>query len=305
MAPAPRLGKPLREIAPGRQAPHKLREHQIHQGQGMANLSISRAWDEARTIIARDGKLLVAVALALIVLPQTIAGVIAPPVAGGELSNQLVVMAAALIGIAAQLALIRLALGPSTSVGEAIGHGFRRFPIFLLSTILLVVAYLLLLFPVALIAMAMGMSVPEPGAPPTGGLALLFLLSILLFLAITARLILLAPVVSAERVGPISALKRSWALTSGHYWRFVGLLLLFLLLALVLMGFAGMLGGILAKLIDPDLQPMSIGAFVIALFSSLAQAMFTILASTLLARVYVQLSGASEPQASVPSSANS
>ena len=40
----------------------------------MRRLSISRAWEETKSVIARDGRLLVSVALALVVLPQTIMG---------------------------------------------------------------------------------------------------------------------------------------------------------------------------------------------------------------------------------------
>ena len=41
----------------------------------MAKLSISQAWDETRLILARDGKLIAAVALALFVLPGIVLNV--------------------------------------------------------------------------------------------------------------------------------------------------------------------------------------------------------------------------------------
>ena len=44
----------------------------------MHKLSISRAWDETKAIFARDGRLLVAVALALVVLPMVVLGLAVP-----------------------------------------------------------------------------------------------------------------------------------------------------------------------------------------------------------------------------------
>ena len=38
----------------------------------MGSLSISAAWDESRVILARDGKLLATLALALIVFPEAV-----------------------------------------------------------------------------------------------------------------------------------------------------------------------------------------------------------------------------------------
>ncbi|QNP44743.1 hypothetical protein H9L14_08085 [Sphingomonas sediminicola] len=43
-----------------------------------SSLSISRAWDETREIFRRDGGLLVSVALALIVLPEVVVGIVSP-----------------------------------------------------------------------------------------------------------------------------------------------------------------------------------------------------------------------------------
>ena len=44
----------------------------------MSTLSISKAWDDARPIIARDGRLMFIIALATVVLPQTIMFLVAP-----------------------------------------------------------------------------------------------------------------------------------------------------------------------------------------------------------------------------------
>ena len=93
----------------------------------MSSLSISAAWEETRAIIARDGKLLVTVALALIVLPEAVLAVIGPP-AGPKVSalSAITYLAAVLLGVVAQIALNRLAIGPAVTVGSAVATGFRR-----------------------------------------------------------------------------------------------------------------------------------------------------------------------------------
>ena len=50
----------------------------------MANLSISAAWDQSKVILARDGKLLASVALALVALPALVTGLVSPRSAATE-----------------------------------------------------------------------------------------------------------------------------------------------------------------------------------------------------------------------------
>src|SRR5690242_13722861 len=98
----------------------------------MNGLSISRAWDEAKAILAREGHLLAAVALALIVFPQLVLAVVGVPV-GAQATpvSQLVYIGAVLLGFVAQIALNRLAIGPSVRVADAISQGFvRLLPVF-------------------------------------------------------------------------------------------------------------------------------------------------------------------------------
>src|SRR5690242_18354965 len=108
----------------------------------MRALSLSQAWDETKAIITRDGRLFGSVALALIALPGVVEGLVAP--GGVDRSTpwwiDLVMLIGSLIALAGQLALIRLALGPSVTVGGAIAHGMRRLPIYLVAAVLIVVS---------------------------------------------------------------------------------------------------------------------------------------------------------------------
>jgi hypothetical protein len=269
----------------------------------MAALSISRAWDESKAIFARDGRLLVAVALALVVLPTVIVGLVVPsdPAEGGGLFSGLVQTAAALIAMIGQLALIRLAIGPATTVGAAISHGVRRFPSLLGAMLLLALLIFVLLIPIVLILAATGtVDLADPARTTAGPAAAIIGLLVLAAIAVSVKLIMTAPVASAEAAGPIAILKRSWTLTNGHYWRLLGFLLLILILAIVLMITAGAIGGVLGTIISPDLEVSSLGALVLALFVGIAQGIFTVLTAVMIARIYLQLSGRESIDVTVP-----
>jgi hypothetical protein len=263
----------------------------------MPPLSISKAWEEARSIMSRDSGLFVTLALALLVLPQIVAGVVATPTSDSGAAGKFLMLVAALLGLVGQLAIIRLSLGSGVSVGEAISHGFRRFPMLFLSMLLLVILYGLLLIPVALVASALGVAAPQDGVPASPGVAMAGLVIFALLVLLWPKFSLTAAVASEEKAGPVQILRRSWDLTKGHYGRLLGLMVLMIILALILLLPAGIVGGLLGKMISRGLEPFSLGAFLAALISGLAQAFFSVVVAVLLARVYVQLNAA---QPSVP-----
>ena len=268
----------------------------------MRRLSISKAWDESKAIVARDGRLFVSVALALIALPTTVSGLINP---GGVTRDQplwvdAIILIVSLVALAGQLALIRLALGPSITVGGAIGHGFRRMPIYLLAAILILCGMLLLAVPFVLLLGALGVPLnPQTRPPPQAALVMLAYLAVLFYFIV--RLIMAAPAASAEPIGPVRILRRAWALTSGHWWQLFGFLLMFFIGAVVLLVAAQAAIGLAVTLLFGPIEPMSAGALAIALVRALVNAVITTLFAVMLARIYVQLAGSGETQASVPS----
>jgi len=272
----------------------------------VADLSISRAWDESRDIFRRDGGLIASVALALIVLPQAVLGLFSPQQgvqSEPSAAVQLLTLVVGLVALVGQLAIIRLAIGPSITVGTAIRHGVRRFPATFGAFLLLVLALVLVTVPVLLIfAVALGADLSQMQSRPDGPTAVLVLLLVLFILAISVRFTLLTSVATAEAIGPVAILKRAWALTRGNYWRLLGFLLLLIVAALVLLIVAALLGGFIARLISPDVEPLSLSALIIALFTAAAQGAFSILGSLMLARIYVQVAGRGEAEASVPTS---
>lgn len=270
----------------------------------MAELSISRAWDEAKAVADRDGRLIANVALALVLLPEVVAGVLAPPanLAGVQPPawTPLVAIAVAILRIVALIAIIRLVLGPATSVGEAIGHGLRRLlpgfaAILLLGIPLLLILSLLL----ALFGGSDVIAVLQSGKPdPQVGKAIL--LFMLIAILVSVRFQMVMPVTTAERAGPIAILQRSWELTAGHFWRLLGFFGLLLFSVAVVLLAAQLVGGIVGRALFGELRPLSLGALLVALITGVVQSGFVVLTATMLARIYVQLSGRS--QVSVPKS---
>ncbi|CAN5164577.1 hypothetical protein BH24PSE1_BH24PSE1_01880 [soil metagenome] len=270
----------------------------------MASLSISRAWDESKARIAADGRLMLVVAAALIALPAIVAGVVTPAAArsNASLADWLLLLAVSLIAVVGQLAIIRLALGTSVSVGEAIGHGARRMPIYFIAGIIIIGALLLALIPIALVLMASGVPMDERSmaSSPVSMLLLLLYLTLVLFVGI--RMLMSSPVASEEAAGPIAILQRSWELTSGNWWRLLGFIILFLIGIGILMAAIGWAAAIAAELLFGPVEPMSASALLVAVVEATVQAAVSVVLAVMLARIYVQLSGNNQVDVSVPKS---
>lgn len=253
----------------------------------MATLSLSRAWDETRDVLRREGRLITAVALAMLVLPAVIADVSTPPHPGAQVGPigywTILSVVAVIISLAGQLAIVRLALGPALSVGEAIRHGLRRLPAYLGTT-------LLWLLPFTLAISLLVSSSPNP-QKPSGGVALatLVLLAGLIFIAV--RLLMSVAVTSAEPLAPIAILRRSWALSKGRFGRLFAFLLVFLIAFAVLSLAVGAVVGSIVHLTIGEAGQFSVAALLVSLSVQLLSALVTATLMVMLARLYAQLAG--------------
>jgi hypothetical protein len=261
---------------------------------------LSKAWDESRQIVRRDFRLLSAVALALIVLPQTVFGAFVAPSGAGEpsLGVQLSLLAVALVAFAAQIALNRLSIPPATSVGEAITRGLARcLPLFA-AFMLMVFGLMLLMVPILLIASAAGIwQAPAAGARPPAGILVLIVIGLALAFSIFQ---LSVPISAAERGGPIHLLRRSWKLARGNYTRLLAFMGLVIVGLIVVWIASQLVAGVLSSLLFGPPEPGSVSALLSAFAASVLQAAYTIVTGVMLARVYVQLAGPDEAVASVP-----
>ena len=268
----------------------------------MGHLSISKAWDESKAITEKDGRLIGAVALALVGFPALIGGLVAPKglfdpaVPGWALGIGLV---ASIIGVAGQLAIVRLAIGPSTTVGDAITHGLKRMPIYVVAAFILFCGLILLAIPLALAVVALGLPMDEAAlkASPAFGLLALVYFAVAIFFGV--RMLMMSPAASAETIGPVKIIGRSWHLTSGHWWRLFGFLATFMVGAVVAMIVVGTAMGIVVDMALGPVDPLSASAAVMGLAQGIVNAAVTALLAVMLARIYVQLAG--PETASVPS----
>lgn len=262
----------------------------------MAALSISRAWDETKAVLARDGRLYTTVALAMFVLPGVVAELVRPDVPAGELPAPglwtIIALIALLISLVGQLAVCRLALGPEISVGEAIRYGVRRAPAY-------VVAALTWMLPFLIAFVLLGASAGPNPEDLSAGTALAMLSLLILFLAIAIRFLLASPIASAEHIGPVGILSRSWDLTRGHWWKLFGFLMLFLIALVILLTAVGAVMGTLTALIFGEIEPFSVGALLLSLATQLIAAGISVVLMVMLARIYAQLAGR-EAAISVP-----
>lgn len=263
----------------------------------MAKLSVSRAWDETKDVLKSDGRLIAAVALAMVVLPGTINDMVMPPAPPGEIPEpgawMIVAAITIVIGIIGQLAIIRLASGSRLSVGESIRHGAGRALAYIAATLIWLAPFLIVM---VLLVPKVAPAQPDPMA------ALAFILLVCLMLFLFVRLLMSAPVASNETVGPVQILQRSWALTRGNWWRLFGFLMILLLMVFVLMIAIGAVVGTLVGLIFGTPEPMTVGALLISLVTQLATAVVSVVFLVMLARFYAQLAGPAHDSVTVPSS---
>jgi len=268
----------------------------------MSSLSIGKAWDEAKAALRSNRKLIVPVALGLVLLPAVIVSMVEPRVAPGEQPPpgawMLIGLLMVIVMLIGELAIVLLVNGWRGSVGEAIGKAARQSPTFILAALCFLVP-IILVFSI-LLAVA-GAATTESGQidwanfGAAGWLVLFACTLVLLYLSI--RLLPLLAVVASEEVGPIVALRRSFALTTGHFWRLFGfLVLLMIAFAIVAMTVGAIVGaGVTLTLGEP--APWSLSLLLIALAGGLIQAGFVMVYVAMLARIYVQLA---VPVASVP-----
>ena len=265
----------------------------------MAKLSISQAWDESRAVLARDGKLIGTVALALFVLPGIILDLVMPPAPPGQFPPagpwMAVALVAILISLIGQLAIIRLAMGPHLTVGEAISHGARRLIPYLAAVLIWALPLMIV---IALLFAAAGTD-PENPSP---GVALGLIVVALIGIYLAVRFLLMSAVSSAEGTGPGPILKRSWDLSGGNWWRLFAFLFVFAFGAIVLLWAVGTVTGVVAQLALGSVEPMTPGGLIVIIVSQLTSALVSLTFFVMLARIYTQRAQPRSAQAGVPSS---
>lgn len=235
-------------------------------------LSIDRAWTDARAFIARDIGLLIPLVLTLQVVPGAAVELLRPAtpdtVAAGAPPEPGLWMALVpiyfLLTLIASLAIARMALGGSLTVGEALRQAVRRLPVAAGATLLIGLAVALALLPVLPALMANAR--PDAGTNLYIGL----LGGALFFLGV--RMLLINTVIMAEPIGPIAAIRRAFSITRGHFFRLAVLMLLFLLTAMIVGAAVSLAGGAVFVGLGKMIGLERIGIVLLALLSGTVSA---------------------------------
>jgi hypothetical protein len=208
-------------------------------------LSIEEAYLWAQRLAAREWRLLMPVGFAFMGLPGLILNVpqlqsawavltsaaqthnpaLAEPIMQWLIPLMLVIF---LIGTIGGLAVTALALIPGISVREAILLAFRRVPVLVASLVLLLLGEMIVAVLIGIVFGLARLNVMAQQSLLTG-----VLLGFGLFVAI--RLFPLVPMIVQRRIGPISALRESWMLSQGAFWRIFAAAAIYLVGALVVM----------------------------------------------------------------------
>ena len=267
----------------------------------MAGLSISRAWDESRSILARDGRLFASVALALVALPLAILATCVPGgmiaalglAIAGNIGSGVGLIAVLLIMLLGQLSITRLTLGPSISVGGAIGAALRRAPsyigaAFIVGVVITVAIFILAL---ALVLIARPASQEALETSPVAMIAMAGV--VVVYLVIFTRVISVAPAIatSEPEQGPLGIVRRAWKLTAGHFWRIAGCVILFFIASSIASAAIAMAFGTAVQLGLGPVEPFSTSAALVGLVEGLLTAVVVSLLMIMLARIYAQLAG--------------
>lgn len=262
----------------------------------VAKLSITQAWSETGGFLGREGRLILPIALLLLVIPAIVLTLLTPPPSADPGGLQLAFLFVLnllnlALGLIAVIAITHLAMRRGASVGEALQAGARRFLPLLAATLLIVLAIMIVLVPLLVVAVPDLASGARPPSQLPASAAPILLIAMLSMLLLWIRLMLMTPVATAEPGGPIAIIRRSWTLTSAHYWKLLGVsLLLGLVLFTAVVAFTSVFGVLVVLLAGP-VVPGSTSATIIAVISSLLQAVVTVVFAVWIARVYTQLRG--------------
>ena len=223
----------------------------------MVKLDSNAAWREASALIAANRELFLALVGVFILLPSLASAVILgePQIAPGMGGERMMAAVAdfygrawwmialssaiQVIGVLAILTLMRDRRRPT--VAEAIRAGGAGLLPYL-------AAHLLVAFGVAIFGVAV-IGAAAAALPPLAAVLTLVIAGFIAFVMV--RLILVGPVIAVEGTrNPIAALRRSWALTRGNFWRILGFLVLVVLLFLVIAAVIMLVIGLVLALVS-------------------------------------------------------
>lgn len=256
----------------------------------MTPLSISTAWNETTAFVKREAGLLFPIALAFLAIPAILFQFSMPQVEPGKTPEpgawMLFILPLGVVTMLGAVAISRLAIVPSQSVQDAIGHGARRLLPLVGAVALLTVGSFVVLMPLSLIIALLGLD--QRTAALAMGLVFLALLTF-----VWVRFLLVTPVAAVEPAGAITILKRSWRMTAGHFGKLIWFMTALIVAAVVAMLAVSLALGTVAALLFGAPAPGSIGYVLTLIVDGVLNALLAVYMNVVIARIYVQLAGGS------------
>jgi len=265
---------------------------------------MSSVWDRTTAFASAALGRIMPVALLLLFVPISIQLAIAPVVAKEDMATRFVVMAVFwVVELLGTLSIMMLALGAAATPGAATGGALARLGTAVATFILLFVAAGILAIPMGIgVAMSgMDMAALRAGQATasqiTPGVALFLLLYgiayVVIVLWLTARLLVIEPVILAERRGP-GAIPRAFAMTRGLALRIVGVLILYAIVATVAVLAAETVFGSILKLVAPDEGDIGVASVITAVIVGAVSTAFKVVAAIFVAKLYLAIGEAAE-----------
>ena len=259
----------------------------------MTRLDLAATWRTTFEAVRADWVLYATLAAAFVALPAMALDVFgpAPPrtlaelqaaratialKGGGVPFSAIAQLAAMLVAALAQLAIAGLALGSALTPRDALARGIAALPALVGVSVITALVFV----PAVALILASRQGYPAALLP---GLA-----ALIPSLFIAARLSLALPLLATRRLGPVAALRASWAATAGNGWRIFGFLAAMLGL---LLGVVVVAGGVAAAIgsVFTLAGAGGLGKFLVALVSAAVASGYTVVNSVGLAVVLKRL----------------
>lgn len=185
-----------------------------------------------------------------------------------------------IVSLVGALTVYALALRPGISVAEAMKLGLQRLPMLMGAGLIVAIGGGVAVLVLALLATLLSVV--------GGTAAVTFVVTVAIFAALCfvgVRLLLLNALAIDRPVRPLEAIRQSWALTTGQFWRLAAFLGVVLILGVVLQTAVQSVFGVIGGLIGgPDIAVLVAGLATAAL-SAVVQVYFMVMT----ARIYRQL----------------
>jgi hypothetical protein len=260
-------------------------------------IEMSTVWDRTTGFVSAAIGSIMPIAVLFLFLPVSIQLATTPLLTKQDAALRFIVIVAfwafELVGT---LSIMVLALGATLRPGDAVRAALPRLGPTIATFMLLLAIGVLLMLPIGFALAASGIDMTslngnvkiDPGTVPAGtaiGLLVYMLVLFVAFIWITTRLLVIEPVILAERRG-IRAITRAFELTRGLTWRLIGVFILYGIVSTVAVLAAQTVFGSIFKLIAPDDGDIGLASVLTSVVVAAVSCGFKVLAAVFVAKLY-------------------